>query len=64
MTSSKPKTVRVLIADNISERGIDRLRQTAGFEVIGSDPEFTTTGRGTRQWMLVAQRPAQLDSGS
>lgn len=38
--------------------------RTAGFEVIGSDPEFTRTGRGTRQWMLVAQRPAQPDSGS
>jgi len=38
--------------------------RTAGFEVIESDPEFTRTGRGTRQWMLVAQRPAQPESGS
>ena len=38
--------------------------RTAGFEVIESDPEFTRTGRGTRQWMLVAQRPAQTESGS
>jgi predicted methyltransferase len=36
----------------------------AGFEVIESDPEFTKTGRGTRQWMLVAQRPDQPESGS
>jgi hypothetical protein len=29
----------------------------AGFEVIGRDPQFTTSGRGTGQWMLVSRRP-------
>ena len=31
--------------------------RAAGFEVIGRDPQFTTSGRGTGQWMLVARHP-------
>ena len=29
----------------------------AGFEVLDTDPQFTRTGRGRGQWMLVARRP-------
>ena len=32
--------------------------RAAGFEVIERDPRFTTSGRGSGQWMLVARRPA------
>jgi SAM-dependent methyltransferase len=37
---------------------VDREIRAAGFEVIERDPRFTTSGRGSGQWMLVARRPA------
>lgn len=39
--------------------------RATGFEVIDRDPRFTTSGRGSGQWMLVARRPApsRWDSG-
>jgi SAM-dependent methyltransferase len=34
--------------------------RAAGFEVVERDPRFTSSGRGSGQWMLVARRPAPL----
>ncbi|MBK5098223.1 MAG: class I SAM-dependent methyltransferase [Gemmatimonadetes bacterium] len=48
----------------ISIELVEQEVRAAGFEVLESDPEFTSTGRGTRQWMLVARRPAQPGTGS
>ncbi len=31
--------------------------EEAGFEVLEQQPEFTESGRGRRQWMLVGRRP-------
>jgi ubiquinone/menaquinone biosynthesis C-methylase UbiE len=32
--------------------------RAAEFEILARDPRFTTSGRGSGQWMLVARRPA------
>jgi ubiquinone/menaquinone biosynthesis C-methylase UbiE len=37
---------------------VEREVVEAGFEFIERDPRFTSGGRGTGQWMLVAGRPA------
>ena len=37
---------------------VEREIRAAGFDVIERDPRFTRSGRGSGQWMLVAQRPA------
>ena len=42
--------------------GIDMVEtevRAAGYEVLERDPEFTRTGRGRGQWMLVARRPVK-----
>ena len=43
---------------------VEREVRAAGFEVLESDAHFTSTGRGTGQWMLVARRPARSGSGA
>ena len=45
--------------------GIDLVEQevrAAGFEILDSDPQFTRTGRGRGQWMLIARRPVRNGS--
>jgi hypothetical protein len=37
---------------------VERDLTEAGFEVLVREPEFAASGRGRRQWMLVARRPA------
>lgn len=37
---------------------VEREVRAAGFEVLERDPRFTSSGRGSGQWMLVARRPA------
>lgn len=36
--------------------------QAAGFEVLDRQPQFTRTGGGRGQWMLIARRPARTGS--
>ena len=43
---------------------VEREVVEAGFEVIERDPRFTSGGRGSGQWMLVAGRPARPRWGS
>ena len=38
---------------------VERELRDAGFVVIDLDPRFTTSGRGSGQWMLVARRPSR-----
>ncbi len=36
---------------------VEREVRAAGFEVIDREPRFTTSGRGSGQWMLTSRRP-------
>jgi len=41
---------------------VDLEVQAAGFKVLDRDPQFTRTGGGRGQWMLVARRPVRAGS--
>jgi ubiquinone/menaquinone biosynthesis C-methylase UbiE len=43
---------------------VEREVVEAGFEFIERDPRFTSSGRGSGQWMLVARRPVRPRWGS
>ena len=60
------EVVRGEVADpRLPERSLDAVLvveaevRAAGYEVLERDPEFTRTGRGRGQWMLVARRPVK-----